>query len=262
MIRPLWVLLFSLGILSTSFLLQPDQIGAIANYPHTTQISLNQLQEEAILITVKILSSRPLGSGILIREQDSIYTVLTNDHVLLTSESPYQVQTFDRKIHQAKLIERKDSLENNDLAILQFQSADHQYKVAQIGVTPKLEEPVFAAGFPLPTSKWESKKPFARPGQVEWVLKKALKNGYQVGYSSKVERGMSGGPLLNRAGQVVSINGWRAHPPLGERSIYIYQDGSEPSSEERERMKQYSWGIPIETFLELELRKSQTQESQ
>ncbi|NEP39173.1 MAG: serine protease, partial [Okeania sp. SIO2H7] len=31
----------------------------------------------------------------------------------------------------------------------------------------------------------------------------------------------------------------------------IYQDGSQPSRSEKEFMSGYSWGIPMETFVEL-----------
>ncbi|QEI44135.1 hypothetical protein BMF77_04766 [Dolichospermum sp. UHCC 0315A] len=33
------------------------------------------------------------------------------------------------------------------------------------------------------------------------VLEKALERGYQIGYTNKLEKGMSGGPLLNENGQ-------------------------------------------------------------
>jgi S1-C subfamily serine protease len=257
--RPFWLLLPCLGILSIGLFVQADRIGGIANRPLAMQISLNQLEAQARFITVKILSGEALGSGILISQQDSVYTVLTNDHVLPMVESFYQVQTFDRNLHEAKLIKRAASLEGNDLAILQFQSTD-QYQVAQIGNTPKDEEQVFAAGFPLPAGKSKEIGFVVRPGEVRWVLDKALEGGYQVGYSSEVEKGMSGGPLLNGAGQVVSINGWHAHPIWGDP--YIYQDGSEPSPEDREKMSQYSWAIPIDTFLRSASPESNTQESQ
>ncbi len=258
--RWLWVIVPCLGILSTGFLLQAHPLGAIANRPPTMQLSLNELKKEAELITVKILSGEALGSGILISQQDSVYTVLTNDHVLPASESAYQIQTFDHKIYEAKLIKRSTSLEGNDLAILQFQSADHQYRVAQIGRIPRAEEPVLAAGFPLPAGKSKKIGFVVRPGEVGWVLNKALEGGYQVGYSSEVEKGMSGGPFLNRWSQVVGINGWHAHPIWG--NPYIFQDGSEPSPEDRERMSQYSWGIPINTYLKFVSPESNTQESQ
>ncbi|OCR02960.1 hypothetical protein BCD67_08275 [Oscillatoriales cyanobacterium USR001] len=210
------------------------------------QLSAPELTRQARSITVKVISSGGfLGSGILTYKRDRVYRVLTNDHVLKLGNAPYQVQTSDGKTYEAKKIEPSTSSQGNDLGLLEFNAPDIDYRVAKLGQTPAPETHVRAAGFPF--SRQGFKDDFVMlPGQVKWVLDKALEGGYKIGYSNEVEKGMSGGPLLNLAGELVGINGVHAHPIWGDP--YLFQDGSQPSESERERMSEYSWGIPVETF--------------
>ena len=76
-----------------------------------------------------------------------------------------------------------------------------------------------------------------------------MEGGYQIGYTNDIEKGMSGGPLLNARGEVVGVNGVHAYPLWGDP--YQYKDGSEPNAALREQMSKYSWGIPIDTFKQL-----------
>ena len=96
-----------------------------------SQLSSAQLYQLAESITVKVLTANNSASGILISKQGQQYTVLTNAHVI-TSDSPYRIQTSDRQIHEAKLINKGDSLQGDDLAILQFTAAV-DYPVASTG---------------------------------------------------------------------------------------------------------------------------------
>jgi len=78
-----------------------------------------QLEQEARLITVKILSSprenrdRSLGSGVLFYQDKltSTYGVITNNHVLQAGEDPYSIQTRDGKIYRANSVVRKKTTE-------------------------------------------------------------------------------------------------------------------------------------------------------
>ena len=233
------------------------------------QLSVEQLHNLAESITVKVISGEVLGSGIIIRKQGSIYTVLTNDHVLRSGDPPYKIQTADSRVHAADLPQAV-SFNGNDLALLQFRSANPNYSVASSGTSPTVGDEVFAAGFPFveepshpsnrpnPFIPGESKKGFVfRTGKVSLVLDKALEGGYRIGYTNYIEKGMSGGPLLNHRGDVVSINGMHAEPLWGDP--YVYMDGSEPEQTLKEQMSRYSWGIPIETYVQLAPKKMSTE---
>jgi tetratricopeptide (TPR) repeat protein/S1-C subfamily serine protease len=81
------------------------------------------------------------------------------------------------------------------------------------------------------------------------LLDKKLQGGYQIGYTNEVEKGMSGGPVLNIQGQLVGINGIHAQP-LWENP-YVYEDGTQPNDTLKQRMKSSSWAVPIQLLAKL-----------
>ncbi|HAJ64669.1 MAG TPA: serine protease, partial [Cyanobacteria bacterium UBA8543] len=79
-------------------------------------------------------------------------------------------------------------------------------------------------GFPF-AMDWSDSMGFVlTTGQVSLLLNRALVGGYQVGYTNEIQKGMSGGPILNRQGKLVGINGMHKYPLWGDP--YIYKDGS------------------------------------
>lgn len=221
----------------------------------STRGSEKELQRLAESITVKVLAGGFLGSGIIIQEQGSVYTVVTNAHVMISGDPPYNIQTPDGRVYEAKFpnqVEKLNatSVKGKDLAILQFYSPSIRYAVASIGSASDLNvgNQVFAAGFPFNFEGTQDVGFVFKAGKVSWVLHKALKGGYRIGYTNDIQKGMSGGPLLNQQGKVVAINGIHAEPLWGEP--YTYQDGTEPEPPLRKQMSKYSWGIPVETFME------------
>ncbi len=218
------------------------------------QLPLEQLYNLAQSITVKVHSGKNWGSGTLIHKQGQVYTVLTNLHVIIPGE-PYRIETPDGKVYSAYTSEAV-SLEDNDLAILHFRSTNPNYAVASVKNASYLEvgDEVFASGFPF-TLEPAAKRDFVfTTGQVSLLLAQALVGGYQFGYNNDIQKGMSGGPILNRQGEVVGINGMHKYPLWGDP--YVFKDGSLPPLSLRELMVNSSWGIPIETFTQLEHRFS------
>ena len=209
------------------------------------KLTVIQLKNEARAIAVKVLSGYGGGSGILIKKQGQTYTILTNEHVLAAGES-HRIQTPDGKIYQGELL-KNQSFDGNDLVLLQFRSAS-EYAVARLASSPLMVgDEVFAAGFPGQDAAEKRAFEFLL-GTISFLCPKALAGGYQIGYSNPVEKGMSGGPLLNIRGEVVGINGMHAYPVWGDP--YVFKDGSKPNLP-RDLMLQSSWAIPIETFVQL-----------
>ncbi len=214
-----------------------------------TQNKMQLLQRNARAITVKVLSGDDWGSGILIQQQGQRHTVLTNEHVLWIGDR-YTVQTHDGKQHLAQRLS-SGKFGKNDLGLLEFSSAPSvTYPVAVIGCSLKLSAgtPVYAAGFPLPLMESSPKGFKFTTGAISLIVSKALEGGYQVGYSNNIEKGMSGGPVLNAKGEVIAINGMHQEPLWGDP--YIYQDGSKPKSSLFPMFSRSSWAIPMETALQ------------
>jgi S1-C subfamily serine protease len=212
-----------------------------------TQLSIEQLQDKAVDITVKILSTDFLGSGILLNRQDSVYTVLTNAHVLRADDPPYRIQTPDGEIYQAD-VPKNVNFQDYDLAILQFRSIKKDYSVAALGNAPKVGDEVFVAGFPVQEETEEIKFVF-NSGKVSLILEKALEQGYQVGYTNRLEKGMSGGALLNKSGEVVGVNGMHAYPLWDIPSVFM--DGSQAEEKLHQQIIRLSWAIPIDQVVQI-----------
>ncbi|MBD2611883.1 trypsin-like peptidase domain-containing protein [Nostoc punctiforme FACHB-252] len=214
-----------------------------------TQLSVEQLQKLAKNIAVKILASELLGSGTLLQRQGEIYTVITNAHVLRAAKPLYQIQTSDGRVYQATVLQLA-KFQQNDLAVLQFRSPDIVYSVANIPDASNLRvgNEVFVGGFisNLATQKQSTltKTQFVfTSGKVTLLLDKALEQGYQIGYTNDVRKGMSGAPLLNIRGEVVGINSLHKDP-LWE-TPEVYQDGSQPEAHLQELITRSSMAVPI-----------------
>ena len=237
--------LFFTLICTTALLTIPQQLLLISPQPVTAQeptkklLTSAQLQDLAKSITVKILTKNGSASGTLIAKNGNNYTILTNDHVINPGES-YRIQAPDGKIYPATVIKEKPpSLKNQDVALFQFQSTA-EYTIATLGTSAPIavNQKIVAAGFVS-----DSAKLVFTQGEISLLPDKSFQRGYRIGYSNKVQPGMSGGPILNYQGEVIGINAVHAYP-ISDK-IYTYIDNSKPSAAERQQMRQYSWGLPI-----------------
>ena len=202
--------------------------------------SKTNLRQIAQSITVRISHDNQSGSGILISKTGNTYQVLTNAHIARDENASYQIQTPDGQTYQAKVIRRGDSFEGKDLALLEFE-ATSDYTIAQFGSRQSLnkQQTVLAAGFPI-----DKKEMVFSEGKITLLPEQPLKGGYQIGYSNQIQQGMSGGPLLNEAGEVVGINGLGQAAVLDE--TYTFEDGSTPREEQRRAFREASWSVPLE----------------
>jgi S1-C subfamily serine protease len=192
-------------------------------------------------ITVKIFDEQgAIGSGFIWQATNNLKRVVTNQHVIAAGKKSFAIQTADGKVYAAT-VTTPPSWKNLDLAALEFESR-LSYPIAKVdGVKrPQVGDAVIAAGFPSGTNRRPTTVVFAT-GTITHVLTKPLAEGYQVGYSSNVTKGMSGGPLVNQQGELIGINGIHSQP-LWEAGVN-YDDGSTVKEPLLSEISRASWAI-------------------
>ncbi|HEY9700944.1 MAG TPA: serine protease, partial [Allocoleopsis sp.] len=210
----------------------------------TAQIP-NNIQNIAQNITVKVHVKDSRGSGILIAKKGQVYTVLTNAHVV-NRDKPFRIQTPDGKFYNANLIKKGDSLNGDDLAILQFKS-NVNYQVAILGDSTKLSpnQDVYTAGFP-----YEKEQLKLNSGKISLIAENPLKGGYQIGFTNDTEQGMSGGSILNSDGKLIGVIGMGAYAILDD--AYTYQNGKKPDQDTLKKLRELRFAVPIATITKID----------
>ena len=206
-----------------------------------TQLPTTDIENIASYITVRVNAGEDRGSGILIAKDNDTYTVITNAHVTDRGEI-YTIQTPDGIEHEATLV---DSTEQNDLAVLEFNSSNN-YQVATVGNSDSITEgeTVIAAGFPDGEEKL-----LVTEGAISLITEKPLNKGYAIGFTNETVQGMSGGVLLNSNGEVVAILGKGKDAILD--TAYDYMDGTKPTASEIAAFRDFSFSIPIANIANL-----------
>ena len=238
----------------------PKSSPGIENPTYTGYIA--QLETKAKGFTVRIdSSSQANGSGAIIAREGKTYTVLTADHVLcekISEEKTCADYTYTLTTSDGKTLplDRKTIIrqEGVDLAIFTFESNEN-YPVAEIAnYSPNRESPIFVAGFPKIGDKragWlfsggavkSQEEGLLATRQSDFTITQSgasirvssLSGGYDMVYTSITFGGMSGGPVLNAAGQVIGIHG-RSEGVKGKIQLG------------------FSLGIPINSFIGLQER--------
>jgi S1-C subfamily serine protease len=219
-----------------------------------------RLQQHLRSISIKILAhGETIGSGVLLAQQERVYTVVTNAHVIQSASVPFQLQTHDGQIYAAALITPPTG-QNRDLSILRFQSPRQIYLTAKLAnALPRTGDRVWSSGFPLvdEAARNESRAddttksvwaPTIVSGRIVQILPIAMSGGYSIGSDRPIAKGMSGGALINRAGELVGINGVHAQP-LGDQPE-VLEDGSTVSEVLQEQIKSANWAIPTQFIKE------------
>jgi serine protease Do len=189
--------------------------------------------------SVTVLIQGPdTGSGVVIRQEGSNYTVLTARHVLDAAGNYEVVAPSGQKYAVTPQSIRK--LPGLDLALFQFKSPEKQ-SVATVGNSNSLQEgmPVYVTGFPGQGSTINALAYNFTEGQLTARSSKPQEGGYALVYTNKTLPGMSGGPVFDQEAQLIGIHG--------------AADGQSQTLEKlnsRVYVKTgFNLGIPINTFL-------------
>jgi Do/DeqQ family serine protease len=143
-----------------------------------------------------------LGSGVIVRRDGDVYYVLSNDHVIGNADAI--TVTLDDGTEYSADIVGKDA--RKDLALVSFQS-DTDYPVAVLGDSDELMvgDWVLAIGSPFGFQSTVT------AGIVSAVGRRGGPDGNISDFiqtDAAINRGNSGGALVNLRGEVVGINTW------------------------------------------------------
>ena len=214
----------------------------------TPSTNVDDVAQEA---TVKVLSLdkdaaavSTEGSGTLIRCTDGSCQVLTNAHVI-NGNSTLRIVTHDGQQYEGTVAETYGSNSSpDDVGLIEFKSEVAYTGIPLSSSDPVKEEEVTAAGY-----LFGSDKISMLDGNLTAILSEPLEKGYRLGYSIDIKQGMSGGPLINREGKLIGINGKRSHPvSIFGDTRYLFKDGREVSELPLQELNEYSWAIPTETL--------------
>jgi Do/DeqQ family serine protease len=150
--------------------------------------------------------SQGLGSGIIVRHNNGTYYAITNNHVI-ENTSEITVATKDGKEYTAELV-GKD--ERKDLALVSFSSTD-TYPLAVLGDSDRVRvgDWAIAMGNPLGQQFAFS----VTMGIVSAVGRTGGPGGNINDFiqtDAPINRGNSGGALVNIRGEIIGINTWIA----------------------------------------------------
>jgi tetratricopeptide (TPR) repeat protein len=218
--------------------------------PMAVAKTLSELQSiaQGITVEIRLQQNKSVGSGIIIKRQGDLYTLVTNAHVVcgneICAELPateiYSLNLADGQKYQIKSTSIKLLKNDLDLAVIQFRSS-RNYPVAKISApgSLKVSDKVYTAGFPFQ----ESGLLFGY-GEALAVVNKRLtgdNGGYTIIYSAPTLPGMSGGGVFNENGQLVAIHGY------GDR----FRENTNTADRSRVDGKiGYNRGIPVQWLVQ------------
>ncbi|UJS06208.1 GUN4 domain-containing protein [Cylindrospermopsis raciborskii] len=193
----------------------------------TLALTRQEIDAIATQVTVRITGTRN-GSGVIIKQDNNTYTVLTNFHTF-QEKGRFEIITADGVTHQLNKISRVGS--SLDLATLEFNS-NRRYRVIELGDSTKITrgQDIYVGGFPT------GEDLRFLPGTVSGITTKE-EGGYALVYRIGAFTGMSGGPILDEDGKLVGIHGKTKN---FVNSLY------DSTSEE--------YGIPLHTYLNISKR--------
>ncbi|MEI6387526.1 MAG: Do family serine endopeptidase [Spirochaetota bacterium] len=151
--------------------------------------------------------SKGLGSGIIVRREGDVVYVLTNNHVAGAATEISAVLSDGREF-KAELVGHDD---RKDLALVKFTTKDKDIRVATLGDSSTLHVGDWAIAMGSPFGYVSSMtvgivSALGRTGGPEGNISDFIQT------DASINKGNSGGALVNIAGEVIGMNTWIASP--------------------------------------------------
>ena len=147
-----------------------------------------------------------LGSGVIVRQANNTYYVLTNNHVA-GSATKITIKLNDGREYEGKLVGTDERI---DIALVSFEAKkDKSIPVASLGDSDKVKpgDICMAFGAPLGFSQSVTQGIISAVNRSESSMS-SISDYIQT--DAAINQGNSGGPLVNIYGEVIGINTWIA----------------------------------------------------
>ncbi|WP_309741117.1 tetratricopeptide repeat protein, partial [Chamaesiphon sp. OTE_20_metabat_361] len=187
-----------------------DNLPKVAQQPAPTGY-IAERNQQARKMTVRIENNQS-GSGVIVAREGNNYYVLTAKHVV-ENKGTAQIVTYDQDRHP---VTSTVVAKGTDLAVVKF-SSTNVYPTGKLNrSSPNSGDIVFVGGFPgrakinSPLWQWQLNPGFVysrEQGKFETQTQATFADRYDLLYSSISYGGMSGGPVLDRAGNIIGIHG-------------------------------------------------------
>lgn len=154
--------------------------------------------------------SEGLGSGVIVRKTGRTVYVLTNTHVV-QGATDITVRLFDDEEYKGKLV---GTDERRDLAVVSFETNRSDIRIATLGNSDTLKVGDWSIAIGSPFGLFSS----VTIGVVSAVGRDGGPDGNISDFiqtDAAINRGNSGGALVNIRGEVIGINTWIASPTGG-----------------------------------------------
>lgn len=195
------------------------------------------------LTVVQVRAGDQTGSGVLIKQLDQGYVVVTNNHVI-RNKGTICVKTNSGEMYRAFRIGKENP--DLDLAFLWLAKSNKQEVTANLGTR-------FSQRFAIPLSTivatgYPDNQPYSeREGLVVPLLPYPLEDGYNLTYTATVDKGMSGGGVFSSQGVLLGINGIHSQP-LWSAEIRDYKGRVVPAIIAK-RIENVAIGLSLESVL-------------
>jgi len=150
-------------------------------------------------------TERGLGSGIIVKQDGKTVYVLTNNHVV-GSATEITVITTDEREFKATLVGKDD---RKDIALIKFQADDKGVSIASLGDSSAVRVGDWAIAIGSPLGYVSS----VTAGIVSAISRSGGPDGNINDFiqtDASINRGNSGGALVNIQGEVIGMNTWIA----------------------------------------------------
>lgn len=195
---------------------EPSNTKGAAQKPKAVQLS-EQQQRELVTILLSDASGEAKGSGVVVATAEGGQWIATNRHVVRDHKTICLGSSARSKAAAFVVIGKASgSKEPLDLALVWLPRIDKELlSQAVLAQTPPVASKlplVVSTGYPTPLQKQPDGPSYSeKPGLLVPLLSSPLEGGFDLAYTSTVEKGMSGGGVFI-GGVLIGINGAHANP--------------------------------------------------